>query len=307
MSMSEADYYAVFGLEQPSEEPAPEPDATDGEVADPAGTEPEDTQSEPENTEDVVDPPIDEGEDGAPAPMSRDERKKQAKERRQRQINEAVQEALTQEREKTGKAHKEELQAIFAGAGLIDRYHDNKPVTNMEEFRAWQEAQKAEQLSRELKEGRLTPESLQQAIESSPTVQGLREKPENKPEEKPDMAQIVRQELEEIKKLDPSIQSINDITELPTGAEFRRLINRGNISFLEAFKVANFDRIQTLRAAAQRQAAKNAESKSHMKGINASANGGTEVSDREMKIYKTMCPWMSDEEIRADFAKRMKG
>lgn len=306
MSMSEADYYAMFGLEQPSEEPAPEPDATGGEVADPENIEQKDTQSEPENTEDVVDPPID--NDGAAAPMSREERKEQAKARRQKQINEAVQEALTKEREKTGKAHKEELEAIFAGAGLIDRYHDNKPVTNMEEFKAWQEAQKTERLNRELKEGRLTPETLQDAIENSPTVQGLREKPAEQPaEQKPDMEKIIRHELEEIKKLDPSISSINDITDLPTGKKFRDLVNRGNISFLEAFKLANFDRIQTIRAAAQRQAAKNAESKSHMKGIATSAKGGAEVSDREMKIYKTMCPWMSDDEIRADFAKRTKG
>lgn len=306
MSMNEADYYALFGLEQPGEEPAPEPEAKGEEVTALADGAEENTQRQPENTENVVDSPIDEEEEGAAAPMSREERKKQAKERRQRMINEAVQEALTKEREKTGKAHKEELAAIFAGAGLIDRYHDNKPVTNMEEFRTWQEAQKTERLNRELKEGRLTPEALQQAIEDSPTVQGLREKPEDKPAEKPDMAQIVRQELEEIKKLDPSIQSINDITELPTGAEFRRLVNRGNISFFEAFKLANFDRIQTLRAAAQRQAAKNAESKSHMKGINASATGGAEISGREMQIYKAMCPWMSEEEIRKDFAKRTK-
>ena len=306
MSMNEADYYALFGLEKPSEEPAPEPEAKGEEVTALADGAEENTQRQPENTEDVVDSPIDEEEEGAAAPMSREERKKQAKERRQRMINEAVQEALTKEREKTGKAHKEELAAIFAGAGLIDRYHDNKPVTNMEEFRTWQEAQKTERLNRELKEGRLTPEALQQAIEDSPTVQGLREKPESKPEEQPDMAQIVRQELEEIKKLDPSIQSINDITALPTGEDFRALVNRGNISFLEAFKIANFDRIQTLRAAAQRQAAKNAESKSHMKGINASATGGAEISGREMQIYKAMCPWMSEEEIRKDFAKRTK-
>lgn len=306
MSMNEADYYALFGLEQPSEEPAPEPEAKGEEVTALADGAEENTQRQPENTEDVVDSPIDEEEEGAAAPMSREERKKQAKERRQRMINEAVQEALTKEREKTGKAHEEELAAIFAGAGLIDRYHDNKPVTNMEEFRAWQEAQKTERLNRELKEGRLTPETLQQAIEDSPTVQGLREKPESKPAEKPDMEQIVRQELEEIKKLDPSIQSINDITALPTGENFRALVNRGNISFLEAFKIANFDRIQTLRAAAQRQAAKNAESKSHMKGINASATGGAEISGREMQIYKAMCPWMSEEEIRKDFAKRTK-
>lgn len=306
MSMNEADYYALFGLEKPSEEPAPEPEAKGEEVTALADGAEENTQRQPENTEDVVDSPIDEEEEGAAAPMSREERKKQAKERRQRMINEAVQEALTKEREKTGKAHEEELAAIFAGAGLIDRYHDNKPVTNMEEFRTWQEAQKTERLNRELKEGRLTPETLQQAIEDSPTVQGLREKPENKPAEKPDMAQIVRQELEEIKKLDPSIQSINDITALPTGENFRALVNRGNISFLEAFKIANFDRIQTLRAAAQRQAAKNAESKSHMKGINASATGGAEISGREMQIYKAMCPWMSEEEIRKDFAKRSK-
>lgn len=306
MSMSEADYYAMFGLEQPSEEPAPEPDATGGEVADPENIEQEDTQSEPENTEDVVDPPID--NDGAAAPMSREERAKQAKERRRRETDEAIQKALEAEREKTGKAHKEELEAIFAGAGLIDRYHDNKPVTNMEEFKAWQEAQKTERLNRELKEGRLTPETLQDAIENSPTVQGLREKPTEQPaEQKPDMEKIIRNELEEIKKLDPSISSINDITDLPTGKKFRDLVNRGNISFLEAFKLANFDRIQTIRAAAQRQAAKNAESKSHMKGIAASAKGGAEVSDREIKIYKTMCPWMSDDEIRADFAKRTKG
>lgn len=306
MSMNEADYYALFGLEKPSEEPAPEPEAKGEEVTALADGAEENTQRQPENTEDVVDSPIDEEEEGAAAPMSREERKKQAKERRQRMINEAVQEALTKEREKTGKAHKEELAAIFAGAGLIDRYHDNKPVTNMEEFRTWQEAQKTERLNRELKEGRLTPETLQQAIEDSPTVQGLREKPESKPAEKLDMEQIVRQELEEIKKLDPSIQSINDITALPTGEDFRALVNRGNISFLEAFKIANFDRIQTLRAAAQRQAAKNAESKSHMKGINASATGGAEISGREMQIYKAMCPWMSEEEIRKDFAKRSK-
>lgn len=303
MSMNEADYYALFGLEKPSEEPAPEPEAKGEEVTALADGAEENTQRQPENTEDVVDSPIDEEEEGAAAPMSREERKKQAKERRQRMINEAVQEALTKEREKTGKAHKEELAAIFAGAGLIDRYHDNKPVTNMEEFRAWQEAQKTERLNRELKEGRLTPETLQQAIEQSPTVQSLKEKTTPQP----DMEQIVKRELEEIQKLDPSIKSLNDITALPTGEHFRALVNRGNLSFLEAFQIANFERIQQLRGAAQRQSARNAESKNHMQGVNASAKGGAEISEREMNIYRTMCPFMSDDEIRADFAKRSKG
>lgn len=306
MSMNEADYYAVFGLEQPSEEPVEKPEAESGEVADPAEEPQEDTQSQLDKTEEVVDPPVDDEKNGAQAPMSREERAKQAKERRRRETDEAIQEALAAERERTGKAREEELSAIFANAGLVDRYHDNKPITNKAEFDKWVEANKTEQLSRELKEGRLTPETLREAIEQSPTLQELRGKPEEKPEAKPDMEQIVKRELEEIQKLDPSVKSINDITALPTGEAFRALVNRRNLSFLEAFKIANFDRIQTIRAAAQRQSAKNAESKSHMKGINASAMGGAEVSDREMNIYRAMCPWMSDDEIRADFAKRSK-
>lgn len=318
--MSEAEYYAALGLKQP-DEGTPDEVPTRQEAVDPARNAAENTEpSENENEQEAVDPAIETGsdapEDPAPQKMSREERARQARERRRRETPQAVDAALQRERAAVKEAHEKEMAEVFAAAGMIDRLNGGKKITNKQEFDAWMQASKAEKLSKDLQAGRLTPEGLQEIIEQNPVIREAKAAQEaakqetaaeKAAEEQARMQETVRRELEEIHAMDPSVSTLDDILKLPTGEKFRELVQRGNLSFLEAFRLANFERLQSLQAAQARQGNKAQQGKDHLRGVNPSAAGGAEISDREFKTYKMMCPWMTDDEIRADFAKRSKG
>ena len=253
-----------------------------------------------------------------PETMSRAERAEQARLRRERErqqaIHAAVAEALRTEREK----HDADVKAMFADAGMVDRYHDNRPITSMDEFREFQKARSADKLSRDLQGGRLTPESLQAAVDASPAVQAARaaverlearEQAQNEATVKAEFEQRVKEELAEIHSMDPSVNTLEDILALPTGSEFAGYVQQNGLSFLAAFKLANADRMAEARArAASEGAARNAGSKGHLRSIVGPAGGvATDVPKAVLQLYRDLRPDMTMEQIRQDYARTMRG
>ena len=249
--------------------------------------------------------------------MSRAERAEQARLRREREqkaaVDAAVRAALQAEREKNSA----NLKAMFESAGMVDRYHDNKPITSLEEFNAFQAARQADKLNRELQAGRLTPESFQAAVDNSPAVREAREaverlkareQAETEAARKAEFDARVKDELAEIHRMDPTVNSVEDILAKDTGGEFARLVRENGLSFIQAYRLANADSIAEAKARAAREgAARNAAGKGHLRSITSPAGGVlADVPAETRRIYKDLFPDMTDEQIRRDYARRMK-
>lgn len=291
---------------QPKQEPADpakaEMEAQDGEreehpgSAGPAGgleAPPEESGGKPDETSPV---------------QSLEQRREAAAARRraeqQAAIDEAVRRALQEERDRA----KVETAAFFKRAQLKNTI-TGEPITTMEEFDAWEKAFSASRLQRELKEGKLTPESLEAVIAENPVVKRAQELIQRQEEtaraaEASAAKARVDAELLEIQKLDPSIRSVEDLLHMPKAKEFYELVQSGN-SFLNAFRLANYERLTAQAAEAARQQAQNlTRSKEHLTRTDGQRGGGAvSVPPDELRLFREMNPGASEAEIQAYYNK----
>lgn len=246
---------------------------------------------------------------GKKRPMTEEQRKEAAAQRRraetQAAIDKAVEEAVKAEKDRS----KAEMDAFFAAAALKNTI-TGKPITNMEEFNAWKQAFEAAKLQKDLKAGRLTPEALQKVIEQTPAMQQVQQMVQRQDEQQRQQAQEaaqvrVDQEIAEIHKLDPSISSVKDLLTMPKAKEFYALVKKGN-SFLDAFRLANFETLAAKRAdAARQQAMNNARSKDHLTATGGQRGAGAaQVPPDEMAMFRLLNPGATDAEIQAYYNKQ---
>ena len=108
---------------------------------------------------------------------------------------------------------------FFSKAGLKNTI-TGEPIRHNEEIRSWKASYAASKLHEDLKAGRLTPESLDAAIQKSPAVQKAEEilrrseEAERAAEEAKAQAEI-NEQISEIGKLDPSIKTVRVLLTLP--------------------------------------------------------------------------------------------
>lgn len=308
----EKDVYAVLGIEQPAET-APEADEnTDGvvtggdadgeesrEVADPGQR-----VEESENTDPEIEGDADE-ESGGKAQQSREERSRHAAARRKAEQEAAIQAALQKQKAE----HDAQMQQLFAGMNLTDP-DTGKPVTNMEEYAAMQRAQQQRKLQKNLREGKLLPEDLQAMIRAEFEKAGDNRKQPQPAAPDPAFQQKVTEELAEIGKLDSSVKSLEDILAMETAPAFRQAVNRG-ATFLEAFKLANFDRLQQAgreesARRAQQAALNSRRGKEHLTTSAAKGKAEVAVPADTMQMYRMLMPGKSDDEITAHYNRTIK-
>lgn len=294
---------------------APAEGAGGEQEQDPAAPAPGGGDTDPESGE----PGEQQEDDGEPAaegagkkrPMTEEQRKEAAAQRRraetQAAIDKAVEEAVKAEKDRS----KAEMDAFFAAAALKNTI-TGKPITNMEEFNAWKQAFEAAKLQKDLKAGRLTPEALQKVIEQTPAMQQVQQMVQRQDEQQRQQAQEaaqvrVDQEIAEIHKLDPSINTVKDLLTMPKAKEFYALVKKGN-SFLDAFRLANFETLTAKRAeAAKQQAMNNARSKDHLTGTGPQrGQGSSPVPPDEMAMFRLINPGATDAEIQAYYNKNKK-
>lgn len=319
---TEKQVYEALGV-QP-EEPAggereQEPAATAHEGSAPPdteteleGQEPAGTETEPGTPADQDQDPASGGEPGEPEggkpPMTDEERREAAAKRRRREqqaaIDEAVEQALQAEREKS----QGELEAFFKSAQLKNTF-TGQPITSMEEFQAWKKEFDAAKLQKNLKAGKLTQEDLDLAISEHPAVKRAQEIAQQADQAKEAQEQAAAQqkiaaEMAEIQKLDPSIKDMADLLKMPTAKEFYDYVTKHHLSYLEAFKLANQDRLEQQAAeAARQQAMSNHRGKEHMTPTRAQGPGAVSVPDEEMKLYRLLNPEATEAQIQAHFNK----
>ena len=247
--------------------------------------------------------------------QSREERAEQARLRREREKKAAVDAAVSDAVKKAKEAHDAELAEIFAAMGATDRFHGGKPITNLKEFQEWQAANQAAGLNRKLKAGELTAEDLQAVVDASPVMQQAkaaladiqaREAAAKQQQTKAEFEKIMERELAEINELDPGVKTLEDAMNLPTGREFVRLVNERGLSYIEAFKLANIDRLTRARSlGAAEGKAQQQHSKDHLRAIGIAGGPSVDVPPETVRLYRDLNPDMTMDQIREHYVKTM--
>lgn len=295
--------------QEPAAPAAQEPTAPTGEGAraqEPAAPAPEGAEPAPEGAEGQE--PGAEPPEGAEEQLTPEQRKENAAQRRRQEqqdaINQAVNDALAQERERS----KSEWTAFFSKANLKNTL-TGQPITTLEEFNTWAADFEAAKLQRDLKAGKLTPEGLEKAISSNPVMQRMKEITERDEaaRRESDMTAArakIDAELQEIHKLDPSINSTADLLNMPTAKEFYDYVRKGN-TFLDAFYLANRERLAARTAeAARQQTMNNTRSKDHLNATGTSRGAGAStVPAEEMELFKLLNPTATEAEIQTYYNK----
>jgi hypothetical protein len=322
--ITEENVYAALGLTAPApdagtegakaQEPAepaaqtqvPEEGAKGQDVAEPAAG----TRSEPAEEPGKGDDPNPEEPAGKQTMDEKQRRENAARRRQQEQqtaIETAVAEALRKEREKTDA----DWERFFAASGLKDT-ETGKPIKTRAEYEAWQQKHQLQQAQQQLKDGKLTPELMQQLISQNPVVQKAQAMiDQNAAAQKQAQQQAERtrisEEIAEIGKLDPKIQSVEDLLSMENFHTFKGYVDKG-YSYLDSYKLSNMEKIATARAQqAQQQALDNARGKDHLKASGRSqGTGAMSVPPEVMRQYRLFNPGATDAQIQAHYNKSMK-
>ncbi len=306
---TEKQVYEAMGLEAPAQEdlqPQAEVGANGQEIADPAAA----VATEPaadSGAETPTEPQTQDTDPAEPVEQTPQQRRENAARRRQQEMQMAIDQAVQKATAEAEAKHNAELEKIFAAAGLTDAA-TGKPITTAEQFNAWQQSFAQQQLERDLKNGKLTPDVLNQAISQHPTVQAaqqlVRQNQQQVQQAKEEKArQAIEAEIAIIAKSDPTIKSAQDVFNGPNGAAIYDKVMKG-YSLSDAWHSENRERIQQHnQEAARLQAQASMRSKEHLQATGSVGAGAPTVPREEMAIYRMMNPGMTDEQIQRHYAK----
>lgn len=331
--MNEDEIYEALGMKRPdqSQEEAPEgqKQAQEGPGSGQDGQqaqEPQDWDQDPEDgQEDGQAGPEDQGtpEDGGIQPQAEQKQAQQATAREQRTLTrealeEAVRQAVALER-----ARQEQVLTDFLHGANLRNPVTGELIRDLTGLAAYSQAAETRRLERNLAEGKLTPEDLDALIRRRLAAAKPQEQPQgdgvlpaaetrqaSEAQKVPEVTkEQVAAELAEIHRLDPAVNSLEDILKGPERDAFVAAVRRGN-SFLDAFRLASFDRLRQQRQAEAAQRAAQAErnrsrGKEHMVPAGSRGQGAAEVPvpKEVMDLYRLMMPKAGEAEIRAHYAK----
>lgn len=296
----EINWSELYGIEMPSGEEAQgaadpaEPTSNGTEVPDAAAQ--TDTYSEPDagaasNAEG------DTSEDGEQTdrPRGDDAAYAAARRKAEREKDLAIQEA--------NRRAEQAVDDFIAQAGILNPM-TGQPIKTRAEYDAYQTEYAAKQKEQVQKKTGMTDAEIQQFIDALPEVREARvTKAQAEQAQQEARAAEARtraeEQLREISKLDPGVKTLEDITKMDTYPAFYEHVKAG-VSLLDAFKLANFDRLQAASAAAGQQQARNAAAgKGHLGRTQQRGQGTTPIPEETMELYRQLNPDVSEEEIRA--------
>lgn len=196
--------------------------------------------------------------------------------------------------------------AVFFEKAKLKNTLTGQPITSMDDFNAWKRDFGAAKLQKDLKDGTLTPETLDKVISESPSMQRIKQLLERNEQARQESENAAAQakidaELQEINKLDSSIRTIKDLLTMPEAKEFYEYVRRGN-TFIDAFHLINRKR-QTAETGKQQPIGAVRE-KSHLRTAGTSRGAGAAaIPAEEMKLFKLLNPQATEAEIQAYYNK----
>ena len=196
-----------------------------------------------------------------------------------------------------------EWKAFFANAGLKNTI-TGEPIATKEQFDEWSKSFKQQKLESDLKAGKLTQESLNEAISENPVVKRAAEivaahEREQAAAEQEKMQRAIDEQIKKIHALEPEVNGVEDLLKLPESEEFYARVKSG-MSFYDAYLISTHERREkALAEAARAQALTGQRGKDHLTGAAASRGaGGKVVTSEELASFRIFNPTATDEEIR---------
>lgn len=301
MRVDNVDYNAVFGVEAGTD--AGENDQQAAEADESANTdEVEETEEEEAETGEGSEG---EGNPGQKTSQSPEENSKYAAARRKAEAERdaAVQKAVTEATEKL----RAEFEGTIKKLGMVNPY-TKQPIVTAKDLDEYQQRFDIEKKAKVAKQAGMSEEEFQKFVENLPEVRSAKEKEaqaeaaQRAMAEKEAKVEIDRQ-LGEIRELDPTIGSLEDLKKMENYKEFYAKVMRG-YTLTDAFRLVNAGRLQEQdRETAKQAALNNVASKSHLDRTTTRGAGAVTVPADVMAQYRMFDPDATDEEIRKHWAK----
>lgn len=200
-----------------------------------------------------------------------------------------------------------QIDEAFRESGLVNPY-TKKPVQSKADYDEYKRMREAERKKQIASRAGMSEQELDELAETLPAVQEAKaaqakaEKLERELREK-QAREMLEDELRQISELDPAVKKIEDLEKLDCYEAIVEKVKRG-YSLIDAYKIANLDRIRKGTEEKARQAAANAAaSKAHLTPTASRGRGGVSVPAAVMENYRALMPELTDAEIRAHYAK----
>ena len=293
------DYEELFGLD-PEDTPETEEDAADDEAVDENGA--EDAALEVADSESAENA---EGGDEAESEQTTEENAAYAAARRKAEAAAAAEVARV--RAEAAKEKERAVAEAYRKMGLINP-HTGKSITNEAEYEEYA-ARQAEQQKRDfLSQSGMSEEEYNAFVAGLPEVAEARRREAENAAAVQRMRQAeaearITAEINEIAKLDSRIKSVEDLANQENYDTFYDLVKKG-YSMVDAYKLANFDKLTSQTAAAERQKALTlAASKDHLRSTRARGEGAAAVPADVRAMYRMLNPDEAEAEIKAHYNK----
>lgn len=302
------DYAALFGAEkgENEQEIAAPAEATEDEAE---GVEEQEIAAPAEvdevNDADEEDSDTDSGTDTAEgeedSKQSKAERAKYAAARRKAEAERDA--AVKAAREEAIRDAQRAMDDMVSSLGMKDPF-TGKPIKTKAELDAYRAAESADRREKILKRAGMTNEEYKEFVDNLPEVKEARAAKEQAGEQA--ARQKVEAQLLEIAKMDPSVKTLADLAKTENYQKVYDMVTRG-YDLLDAYKLANFDRVQKATADSTRQAAMNsAAGKSHMSKTTMRGVGAVSVPTDIAEAYRVFDPDITDAEIQKHYTRYAK-
>ena len=321
MELTREDYAEAFGLSDEERAAWEAQDSPEGHQEPQEGPETgTDTQDGPESRQEPQEGP--EGGQGTGGTEEGGEAQECTRERREMPPEERHRQAEARRaRERAGmeRAAQEAAQArvdeayrtMFAGQ---TNPYTGQPIRSEADYRAWQTEKQRRDSEEQLRAAGIDPQTLQGAVDRQ--VQPLRQELEmarmatmrERARRAQEAAQVtIREQLDLIARLDPSVKSMEDIAAMPTAEAFRGYVAKG-LGLEEAFYMANRKAIEERKLTAARAAGISAAaSKGHLAPLGGGGQAETvEVPAEQKALYRELMPEATDAEILAAYKQYLK-
>lgn len=310
--MEEKEIYEALGLELPQRQDEAPEGAGDGQESAQELQKGQEGQK-PESGQDE----LEDGQEGIQEGQEPEEQEKPKEQKAQTLTREALEEAVRQAVARERQRQEQVMADFFRSANLRDPV-TGEIIRDMSGLESYSQAAETRRLERNLAEGKLTPEDIDAMIRrrlaakpqeagTPPAAQTEHPAAQTETPAPQVTEEQVAAELAEIHRLDPSVNSLEDILKGPEREAFVSAVRRGN-SFLDAFRLASFDRLQQQRQVEAAQRAAQAErnrsrSKEHMVPAGSRGQGAAEVPADILELYREIMPEASAEEIQKHYNK----
>lgn len=199
-----------------------------------------------------------------------------------------------------------QLDESIAALGLTNPY-TKEPIKDKADYDAYRAKVEEDRRAKFLKKAGVSEEEFAKLAAEQPEIKArLDEAQEAKRQA---AAATMSEQMRQIHELDPAINTVEDLAKMPNYAEFYRFVKQHRLSLVEAYRLANMERLTERAAAATKQAAINAaQSKAHLEATKSRGKGGDmPVMPAEVReYYRAINPNATEAEIRADYASYLK-